>query len=70
MEYGRLLLHIILTIIFYIFFGNESIEKFNNKGVSITKFEETVVDVPPPGNKKLLLVKTLFKDTYVRNWCC
>ena len=50
MDCGRLLLHIALTTIFYIFFGNVSIEKFNNKGVSITKFEETVVDVPPPGN--------------------
>ena len=54
MDYGRLLLHISLAIIFYIFFGNVSIEKFNNKGVSITKFEETVVDVPPPGNSNFI----------------
>ena len=59
MDYGRLLLHITLTITFYIFFGNDSIEKFNNKGVSITKFEETVVDVPPPGNQNFIIKNSL-----------
>ena len=49
MDYGRILMHIALTTVFFIFFGNVNIDRFNNDGVSITKFEETVVDVPPPG---------------------
>ena len=50
MNYARISMHIALTAIFFIFFGNVNIDRFNNDGVSITKFEETVIDVPPPGN--------------------
>ena len=49
MDYGRIFMHIALTTIFFIFFGNVNIDRFNNDGVSITTFEETVVEVPPPG---------------------
>ena len=69
MNYGRISMHIALTAIFFIFFGNVNIDRFNNDGVSITKFEETVLDVPPPGNSNFSREITDKKFSLLRNYC-
>ena len=53
MDYIRLIINIVLTIVFYYFFGRVNITKFSKASVSVTKSEETMTKVPSPGKKDL-----------------
>ena len=49
MDYIRLLINIVLSGLFYYFFGQVNIERFSNAGVSVTKYDEIMSEFPPPG---------------------
>ena len=49
MDYIRLLLTIFMGGIFYYFFGQVNIEKFSDAGLSVTKYNEILYDMPMPG---------------------
>ena len=53
MDYIRLIINIVLTIVFYYFFGRVNITKFSKGSVSVTKLEETMTKVPSPGKKDM-----------------
>ena len=53
MDYIRLIINIVLTIVFYYFFGSVNITKFSKASVSFTKLEETMTRVPSPGKEDL-----------------
>ena len=52
MDYIRLLINIVLSGLFYYFFGQVNIERFSNAGVSVIKYDEILSEVPPPGEAK------------------
>ncbi len=51
MDYTRLFMNILLTIVFYYFFGRVNIATFSQASVSFTTKEETMTKVPSPGIK-------------------
>ena len=52
MDYIRLLINIVLTGLFYYFFGQVNVERFSNAGISVTKYDEILSEFPPPGEAK------------------
>ena len=52
MDYIRLFINIVLTGLFYYFFGRVNVERFSNAGISVTKYDEILSEFPPPGEAK------------------
>ena len=50
LEYMKLAVSILLIVIFFILFGLDRIQMLTEKGVVISKFEETPSEFPSPGD--------------------
>ena len=49
MDYIKIFISIILVLVFYILFGQKSIEKLRKGGISISKNEEEPPNIKEPG---------------------
>ena len=58
-EYAKVVLNILVNIVFFIIyallFGQQSVEKYLEKGVTIVRYHEVPSVIPPPGTFKLIL---------------
>ena len=50
MDYIKILISILLLLVFYILFGQQSIEKLRKGGISISRNEEERQNFKQPGN--------------------
>ena len=50
LKYMKLVVSILLMVIFFILFGLERIQMLTEKGVVISKYEDTPLKFPSPGD--------------------
>ena len=71
LEYTKLVVSILLIVIFFILFGLERIQMLKDKGVVISRFEETPSQFPSPGHIKSYMfnnVQILFLRNFYQSY--
>ena len=55
MDFGKLLISIVLVVLFYLLFGHESISKLRKNGMTISHSEIEPQNIKSPGNDEMKL---------------